>query len=543
MIKNPIIPGFNPDPSIVRVGDDYYCATSTFEWYPGVQIHHSRDLVNWRLVSRPLNRPSLLDLRGVPDSCGVWAPCLSWNEGHFWLIYTVVRRFDGNFKDTHNYLTRSASIDGQWEEAIYLNSSGFDPSLFHDDDGRRWLVNMTWDGRHNRNRFGGVLLQEYDHETRSLTGEIRNIFPGTALGCTEAPHLYRREGWYYLVTAEGGTGYGHAMTLARSRSLTGPFEVDPQGYLLSARNHPELPLQRTGHGDFVDTQDGDHYLVHLCSRPLAGTRRSPLGRETALQEVQWSEDDWLRLKTAASGDGLATLELTAPKLPLQTWPEEPTRHDFDQGQLPEPFQWLRTPEPSRILDLESRPGFLRLHGRESLGSQFEQALVARRQEHFTFEAETCLEFSPDNTQQCAGLVCYYNAHKYHYCFLSIDDQGKRFVDLMSCEADESLAAVYPLHESREPPGQTDPARFLPDRGAVWLRCRVDGASLCFDWSLDGIHWNMLPALLDHSLLSDEAGKGEGANFTGAFVGLCCQDLSGQAIAADFDFFDYRPQGA
>ena len=124
MARNPILPGFNPDPSICRVGDDYYIATSTFEWYPGVQVHHSRDLENWKLVARPLDRESLLDLRGVPDSCGVWAPCLSHDGTHFWLIYTVVRRFDGDFKDTHNYLTRATSINGPWEDPVYLNSSG-----------------------------------------------------------------------------------------------------------------------------------------------------------------------------------------------------------------------------------------------------------------------------------------------------------------------------------------------------------------------------------------------------------------------------------
>ena len=144
---NPILPGFNPDPSICRVGDDYYIATSTFEWYPGVQIHHSRDLANWRLVRRPLDRASLLDLRGEPDSCGVWAPCLSHADGRFWLVYTDVKRFEGSFKNAHNYVVTAQAIEGPWSDPIYVNSSGFDPSLFHDDDGRKWFVNMIWDHR------------------------------------------------------------------------------------------------------------------------------------------------------------------------------------------------------------------------------------------------------------------------------------------------------------------------------------------------------------------------------------------------------------
>ena len=128
MIKNPILPGFNPDPSFCRVGDDYYIATSTFEWYPGVQIHHSKDLVNWQLVSRPLSRASQLDMRGNPDSCGIWAPCLSYADGKFWLVYTDVKRLDGAFKDSHNYIVYADEIDGEWSEPFYGNSSGVDPS-------------------------------------------------------------------------------------------------------------------------------------------------------------------------------------------------------------------------------------------------------------------------------------------------------------------------------------------------------------------------------------------------------------------------------
>lgn len=166
MIRNPILPGFNPDPSICRVGEDYYIATSTFEWYPGVQIHHSRDLVNWTLVRRPLERKSQLDMRGNPDSCGIWAPCLSHADGLFWLVYTDVKRLDGNFKDAHNYIVTSPTIEGDWSDPVYVNSSGFDPSLFHDDDGRKWFLNMQWNhrtesygGAPKHPAFDGILLQ------------------------------------------------------------------------------------------------------------------------------------------------------------------------------------------------------------------------------------------------------------------------------------------------------------------------------------------------------------------------------------------------
>src|SRR5215471_3215085 len=213
-IHNPILRGFNPDPSIVRVGDDYYIATSTFEWYPGVQIHHSRDLANWRLLTRPLRRASQLNLLGDPDSGGAWAPCLSYADGLFYLIYTDVKRYGrttvagasgASLRDFHNYLVTSSTIDGDWSDPVYLNSSGFDPSLFHDDDGRKYLLNMLWDQRPNQNRFAGIVLQEYSVTEQRLIGSRELIFKGTSLGLTEAPHLYRRNGYYYLLTAEGGT--------------------------------------------------------------------------------------------------------------------------------------------------------------------------------------------------------------------------------------------------------------------------------------------------------------------------------------------------
>jgi xylan 1,4-beta-xylosidase len=302
-IRNPILPGFNPDPSIVRVGDDYYIATSTFEWFPGVQIHHSRDLVHWRLLTRPLVRASQLNLLGNPDSCGVWAPCLSYSDGLFWLIYTDVKRYGrttvggaggASLRDFHNYLVTSPRIDGDWSDPVYLNSSGFDPSLFHDEDGRKYLVNMLWDHRPGNNRFAGIVLQEYSAQERELVGERINIFKGTPLGFTEAPHLYKRNGWYYLLTAEGGTGWGHAVTMARSRRITGPYELHPDTYILSARHRPDVELQRAGHADFVETQNGETYMVYLCGRPLRNRGRCTLGRETAIQKMIWGQDDWLR---------------------------------------------------------------------------------------------------------------------------------------------------------------------------------------------------------------------------------------------------------
>jgi len=529
--SNPILPGFNPDPSICRVGDDYYIATSTFEWYPGAQIHHSHDLENWTLAARPLNRPDLLNMVGVPDSCGVWAPCLSWHDGLFYLCYTVVTRFDGNFKDTHNFLTTSTSIDGDWSHPVYLNSSGFDPSMFHAEDGRKWYLNMVWDHRPDRTFFRGITLQEYSPPEQKLIGERKFIFDGSEADCTEGPHLYHHGDYYYLLTAEGGTGYEHVVTMARSLEIGGPYELDPSGPIVTARHHPGHPLQRNGHADLVQVPDGRIFMSHLCSRPLPGTRRSPLGRESALQEVVETEDGWLRLK---SGGALPEIVVdTGLANDVETGVEEKQtirRYDFNTVELPADFQWLRSPSPEDLFSLTEKPGFLRLTGRESIGSLYYQSLIARRQEHFSYQAETELHFEPEHFQHLAGLVCYYNASKFHYLYVSHDDEVGKHLAIMSCEGDILLAANFPGYEDRIP---------LPEGQPIYLRARVEEASLVFSWSTDAEQWNELPLVLDASLLSDEAGKGEGAQFTGAFVGMCCQDITGGRHPADFAYFSYR----
>jgi xylan 1,4-beta-xylosidase len=530
MITNPILKGFNPDPSIVRVNEDYYIATSTFEWYPGVQIHHSRDLTNWRVAAQPLNRPDLLDMRGNPDSTGIWAPCLSYSKGKFYLIYTDVKRHDGSFKDAHNYLTTCETVDGEWSKPIYLNSSGFDPSMFH-HDGRKWLLNMVWDHRPGRNPFGGIHLQEYCDRSESLIGPVHNIFKGTEMGFTEAPHIYVYNNYFYLLTAEGGTEYNHCMTFARSENLEGPYEVDPQGYFLTSKDDPDLSLQRSGHGDIVETPDGDIYVVHLCSRPLSGVRRSPMGRETALQRTFWDKDGWLRLD---QGDNKPRMELPSIALPEHPWPPVSSVDQFVDETLPNHLQWLRTPFPKNFYSLTERPGYLRLMGKQSIGNWFEQALIARRQTSLNFQATTRLEFEPENFQQMAGLVCYYNAYKYHYLYISNDSEHGKHLAIVSCLGDLTTTSNYPLYE-------VDPkSSVIPIIGhkPLHLRANVDGPELFFSWSLDGEHWQKIPISLDYSLISDEAGKGAGNSFTGAFVGMCCQDISGSNINADFKYFEY-----
>ena len=546
-IMNPVLRGFAPDPSVCRVGNTVYMATSTFEWFPGVQIHASEDLVHWRLVARPLVRAAQLDMRGNPDSCGIWAPSLSYADGRFWLIYTDVKRLDGSYKDAHNYLVTATDVAGEWSDPIRMNSSGFDPSLFHDDDGRKWFVNMVWNhngGRSGQPRpsasyFDGILLQEYDADNQCLTGPIKNIFPGSELGLTEAPHLFKRSDWYYLSTAEGGTGYQHAITLARSRSLQGPYEMHPQTHLISTAGSADHPLQRCGHGQYFELADGSAWFSFLCTRPLPGTRRSPMGRESGIARCVWDEDGWLHLNSTAGGmlpdqivEAPSSVTLNEESLnastgaPLASAVE---RTEFREGTLPMSFQWLRSPEPERLFSLNERPGYLRLFGRESIGSWFEQALVACRQREWRYRADTVVEFDPEDFQQMAGLVTYYNRTQFHYLAISTDEKTGRYLTILSCANWPEGRLEFPL----------DVDLPLPATGPVWLGVDVDGAQQQFRYSIDGTTWQSIGPVLDASLLSDEGVRGEHSNFTGNFVGMCAQDTSGRATVADFAWFEMQ----
>ncbi|QMV40946.1 glycoside hydrolase family 43 protein [Cohnella cholangitidis] len=520
MIRNPVLRGFNPDPSMIRVGDDYYIATSTFEWFPGVQIHHSRDLVNWRVLGYPLTRVSQLDLRGNPSSGGIWAPALSYHNGLFYLLYTDVKGRRGAFKDLHNYMVTAKDIEGPWSEPIYLHSRGFDPFLFHDDDGRKWVLNMRWDYREGKSSFGGIELQEYSSEKGKLIGRVELISGGSSLGVTEGPQLLKRNGYYYLLLAEGGTGYSHAATMARSLEISGPYEIDPDYPMLTTVNNPEHPLQKAGHGSLVETPNGEWYMAHICARPLPGRRLSPLGRETAIQRVEWTDDGWLRL---AGGGILPHVDVPAPIMLLHPWPENPDTDEFNDERLDIRYQTLRIPAEENWLSLAERPGYLRLRGQESLFSWNRQSMVGRRLQHFRAEAETCVEFEPESFNQTAGLVCFSDESDHFYVRIGHDERLGKHVRVVI-----SHSGKY-----GEPDGPV-----IVSEG--WKRCYLkaifDYDSLRFQCSPDGKDWMDVGPELDMGQLSDDyEGK---LGFAGTLIGMCAQDLDGARATADFDFFRY-----
>lgn len=529
-ILNPILKGFNPDPSIVRVKDDYYIATSTFEWFPGIQIHHSKDLINWRLMGHALTRPSQLDMKGMDNSEGVYAPALSYADGKFWLCFSNVHACrGGNWMATPSFVITAESAEGPWSDPVSIGNYGFDPSLFHDDDGKKYMLNMVWDGRANKNFFGGIVLQEFDSATGKLIGKVENIFEGTALGCTEGPQMLKKGDYYYLITAEGGTALDHAVTVCRAKNIAGPYEVHPNNPILTSRFQEGAPLSRAGHGFLVETQNGEWYLSHLCGRgitnpegyqfmPQYNNHFSILGRESALQRSHW-QDDWPYVTTGKT----PVIEVEAPKLPLCPWPVEDAHDDFGNKTLRLEYQTLREPADESWLSLTERPGHLRLKGRHYLSSRYEQSLVARRFQSHSARAETKMEFKPETPYQMAGLCAYYARNGHYFLKMTANDEGQPILQVVGNINDN-------YHEySKEVP--------IGNARHVYMRLTLDKQWYKYSYSLDGKTWRNIAPALNSTPLSDEGGP-DIFRFTGSFVALFAADITGQKTHADFDYLEY-----
>ncbi len=561
MIKNPILKGFHPDPSIIRVGGDYYIATSTFEWWPGVRLHHSTDLVNWELIEYPLNRTSQLDLRGVGPSQGIWAPCLTYDKGVFYLLYTIVRSFYCNMYDTENYLVTADDIHGPWSEPVALNNYGFDPSLFHDDDGRKYMVSMVTDHRVPKKYAGRIILQEYDAEHKYMTGKARDIYVADDI-FLEGPHILKRNDWYYLFCADTGTGEAHGQSVLRSRDIWGPYEmydVKPSKWekgdaysIMTSRHYPDITLQKSGHADLVETENGEWYMVHLCGRPapgnkmnpmdvarFAGLRRYMLGRETAIQKVIWTDDGWPVLYSSmdnsitsvpqeyvlepderedynkSEGSDANSIAVSKPEL---------IRDDFDTDKLNLDYQSLRIPMDERYISLCARPGWLRMYGRSGLASQFSQSLIARRMTEYDMTAETYMEFEPEVFKQMAGLIFMYDTENYIYLHVSHDEDVGKCITLLKYENKkaEYLTDYIPIERNK----------------AVKLKMDINKGNVSCYYSIGEVD-NMIQigSVIDAGFLSDEACN-QGW-FTGAMIGICAQDLTGDGIYADFDYFELK----
>ena len=521
MVTNPVLPGFHPDPCAVRVGGDYYLATSTFEWFPGVEIHHSTDLAHWTLVARPLNTPELLNLRNVPNSGGVWAPCLSYANGQFYLLYSITRTVEETTQDTENYLTSAPDVKGPWSPPVRLHSGGFDASLFHDPDGTHWVVGMRWDSRVEQNHFAGIFLQEYSVPQQWLLGQPRLIFQGSSLGLTEGPHLYAHEGTYLLMVAEGGTRDDHAVLVSKASTRFGPYTPDPDGFMLTARHQPNWPIQYAGHGSLVDDGADHWFLFHLGSRKNRFGGFSVLGRETFAQNVAFNKLGYPRL-TAGGSLPQEALMLPGPQPEPVDWA---FACDFSVPVLPLRFAWLRTPPRHSLTE---RPGALRLYGAQSMLSHHEQSMLGIPLYQAPLTVRVRLAYQPSHFQQAAGLALFYHTANFYALLVTWDDALGRCLRLTKRDSKHTslLAAMQPL----------------PPQGDVRLRVDMDCDSVRFFWD-DGQGWREIGNVEQQPvrILSDEyANRCGEQGYTGAFAALCCQDQTGGEHPADFTAFTLCP---
>lgn len=542
MIHNPVLTGFHPDPSIVKAEGRYVIATSTFEWFPGVRFHTSNDLVTWSPAGYALTEPEQLDLRGIPDSGGIWAPSLYWDNGTYTLVYTIVRTMEGKAKDLDNYIITAPSLEGPWSAPVYVGSRGFDASLFHSPDGKLYLVGLRWEHRANKPSFGGIQLQELDPATFERIGNPRVVHvsqrPEITSGLIEGPNLYYRNGWYYLLLAEGGTGWNHGVRMARSRNIWGPYEedhnpvlttrdLDPLAVARSGHAGESGGLHKAGHGELVETDTGHWYLVHLASRPTEAAEGAVclLGRETCLQPVEWTSDDWLRL---AHGGHLPALDVPAPHTDASsTQAESQTqRVHLTPETLGDDWITLRAPANetwTTWTDRAHESPTLRITGRESLCSTFNQSLIAHRITSPNVSLRATVTAQPTEPFHRAGMVAYYDTTSHIFWHLTTDDNGRRVIAVEHRDATSENDTVLPVD-----PGQ---------RGPVHLEVTVEGATVTAAMSTDGFNWIQLGTPFDISSLTDDhAGL---LRFTGAFVGVAVTDLAEHSWDASFDDVSYN----
>jgi xylan 1,4-beta-xylosidase len=509
---NPILPGFYPDPSICRVGDDYYLVTSTFEYFPGLPIFHSRDLVHWRQIGHVLNRPSQLPLDGVRPSGGLYAPTIRYSQGVFYVINTLV---DGKTK-SGNFIVTATNPAGPWSEPYWLdNAEGIDPSLFFDDDGRVWYVGNRMATNSQYEGHTEIWLQEIDLQSMRLIGKSQTLWDGAVKGAVwaEAPHLYKIKGRYYLLISEAGTAHHHALTIARSAAVTGPYEANRGNPILTHRHLGlDYPIVGTGHGDLVETQTGEWWLVLLAMRPCGGYFYN-LGRETFLAPVRW-EDDW---PIVSPGTGRVEFSYPTPNLPEQLWPAIPACDQFDAPTLAYTWNFLRVPDDQSWSLLE-KPGYLRLRLRpEQLSAQANPSFVGRRQQHIHFSAQTVLEFTPQGDNECAGLVLVQN-NNFHFAFVMTQRAMPVVCLIKRMGGVEEILAEQPV-----------------SAGKLYLKVEAREQAYSFYATSEPGMWRTLAENVDGRILSTPVAGG----FVGAYIGMYASSNGRSSTNnADFDWFEY-----
>nr|WP_184093624.1 glycoside hydrolase family 43 protein [Anaerocolumna cellulosilytica] len=505
---NPVQRGFFPDPSVIRVGEDYYMVNSSFQYFPAIPISHSKDMVHWHIIGHAVVNTEYLPMEDIKDSHGIWAPDISYVDGTFYIFATL--RLNGDGGRGNNVLRRQLMVtsktpEGPYSKPVWLEADAIDPSHFVDEDGKHYMVIAS-----------AATVYEISSDCTKLISGPKVAWPGTGERCPEGPHIMKKDGWYYAIVAEGGTGYGHGINVARSKNLYGPYEECPYNPVIRQKD-PKASLQRTGHGKLVQTQNGDWWIYYLLGRPNEG-KFTTVGRESGLDPVTWTDDGWFIVN---EGKGPSLVQ-KAPMLPECIY-ERNTMDDFDKETLNLEWEFVRLPD-NGSWSLTERPGYFRIWTRDGQLHEIKaKNTLLRREQELSYKAETKLEFYPERNGEQAGLTCYYSTATYVRFSLCYEEGRKLQLVINRNHGEELMAEVKDIKEA-----------------PVYLKVEVDKLTRSFYYSYDGIAWEKAGVLTDCIYLCDEGVPDDPKRHTGTLVGIYANNGGcGSRRPADFDYFKYE----
>lgn len=529
---NPIITGMNPDPSICRVGEDYYLITSTFGFYPGIPIYHSKDLVNWRLIGHGINNPEQLKPnKDNSDQLNIFAATIRYHNGTFYIITTNV----GRNADDRNFVITAKDPSGPWSEAHYIkNAPRIDPSLFFDDDGKVYYTGNMAPKEPTFDKQRNIWMQEINPETWELVGDkVIVVDPGkyykglalsekesTSLTFFEGPHVYKKDGTYFLMISHGGTFWDHAVSIWKSDAIFGPFKLDNNNPIVTNRDFShDSYIHHTGHADLVQTQNNEWWMVLLGTRPYGGEYTN-LGRETCLVPVDWSGT--LPIVNPLKPAGRVMPIHRRPNLPAHPWKDEDIRDGFDAKELALNWNFMQIPT-EKWWALDNPSGKLKINLRpEIIENKVNPSFIGRRQAHKNFTAITKMEFNPNNENETAGMVITRDVSN-QFRLICTKKDGKKVIQLIRRDiVDDKDERVI--------------AEKAVTGNVLYLKVEALEQEFAFTFSEDNKNWNILAENQDGRLLSSALGMGR---FTGVFIGMYASSNGQQSNNyALFDWFEY-----
>jgi alpha-N-arabinofuranosidase len=528
---NPIIRGYNADPSICRVNDNYFLVTSSSEYFPGIPIYQSKDLVNWKMIGHVLNRPSQLNLESVDCTKGVFAPTIRYNNGLFYVVSTLTGVPAG--RPAGNFIVTAENPAGPWSDPVWLpEAQGIDPSLFFDDNGKVYYQGNYSPQPKKWNNHRNLWIQEFDVKSMKLIGKKVDIIEGSdfyqkgnidggikeGVDFFEAPHLYKKDGKYYLIAGHGGTFQNHAVSVWRSDHVFGPYEMNPANPILTHRDLPaNHTITSTGHADLVQTQTGEWWMVYLARRPYGGDIHI-LGRETFLSPVDWS-GAW-PIVNRNGNTGRAELSVQRPNLKEKKWNSEMVKDEFKGKTLDPCWTFIRTPH-SNWWSLTDRKGFLRVQLRPEMISEIvNPSFIGRRQESPNCSATVKMEFVPASGMEEAGLVVERDKDNY-FRFTLGNEAGRTVLRLFQRSGAKKEDILL--------------AKSDVNSGSIYLKISSEGVYYTFSYSANGKDWILLKGKMDGSFL----GMPHAGRFTGTFIGMYASSNGIESQNhADFDWFEY-----